>query len=91
MESAFPYCFSKFPTPLESVKVRMESRDATYRGWLRSSYPTGAREQKIDCCKQNGPDAWGGVRRTMHPDWAVCGNGFSSEWAGKWRQRNTKF
>lgn len=22
----------------------------------------------------------GSVRRTMHPDWAVCGNGFSSGW-----------
>lgn len=62
---------------------RLESSGAMCRGWLRSSYPTGAREQNTDCCKQNSPDAWGGVRCTMHPDWAVCSNGFSSGWAGE--------
>ncbi len=61
MESASPYLFSEFPTHLESIKDRLESSGAMYRGWLRSSYPTGAGEQKTDCCKQNGPDAWGGV------------------------------
>lgn len=68
MESASPYLFSEFPTRLEIVKDRLESRVVICRGWLRSSYPTGAGEQKTDCCKQNGPDAWGGVSRTMHPE-----------------------
>lgn len=81
VESASQYLFPEFPTRLESVKDRLESSGAMYRGWLRSSYPTGAGKQKTDCCKQNGPYAWGGVSRTMHPDWAVCGNGFSSGWA----------
>ena len=33
----------------------------------------------------------GGIGRTMHLDWAVCGNGFSSGWAEKWRMQNIKF
>ena len=68
VESASPYLFLEFPTRLECLKDRLESRVVIYRGWLRSSYPTGAREQKTNCCKQLSPDAWGGVSRTMHPD-----------------------
>jgi len=57
VEAASPYLFPEFPTRLEIVKDRLESRVVICRGWLRSSYPTGAREQKTDCCKQNGPEA----------------------------------